>query len=323
MRMKLLLIFAVSAFQAAALQVNRVTTPAANGYIKVFVQPMLSETDLLLVVDDSGSMSSHQSQLARNIPVLAQALTTKGGSSLHAAVLTTDMDGMWGNHPAKGQFRKILNSSHPNFTHELAQAMLVGTNGSGIEQHFAAVTASLSSPLIENQNAGFLRPSAHLSVIFVTDAEDQSPQIATEMTDFLTRLKGAGGVSAYAFLSRSGDTACAKDGFENPVKIETLVQNLGGQIFNLCDADWQTPMLSIADKMIIEITRTIRLPTEPVRRTIEVRFGSQILVGGDLRRGWVYDESNNSIVLGDLVELSHQPAGTELEIKFVPKYWQK
>ena len=291
-----------------------------GGYIKVFVQPTQgSQSDILFVIDDSGSMQSYQSLLATNASVLAQAVA-EYGISTHAAILPINLEAFGTNKP--GQFVANLKNEEPNFASRLSTAMRVGVDGSGTEKLFDAVQMALSEPMLSSKNSGFLRDNVPLSIVFVTDAEDQSQLTVDQFKTFLAALRPADQLSIYAFMAPSADTVCMKDSTEPAVKLETLVNDLNGQIFKICEPDWHAPMQSIGDKMVKEITRTVKLPTEPVLKTIEVRFGSQKLTGGDLRRGWVYDESANSIVIGDQFAFDGQPAGTELEIKFVPKYWQ-
>lgn len=324
MRSLLLLLGLTLATPLFALQIQSTTQPnSVDGHIKVIVNLFISETDLLFVVDNSGSMNVHQSMLSQNVPLLTQEISSRAGVAINAAVLTTSFRETVSN-PDQGKFRKILRSSSPTFAVELAEALKVGIDGDYEEMPFAAVQAALSSPLIETENAGFLRPSAHLAVIFLTDAEDQSRHITVDsFATFLTDLKGASGVSAYAFMSPIADITCHKDNSNNTQStIEPLVSKLGGQAFNICAPDWTAPMRTIAEQLKVEVTRTIRLPTEPVTKSIEVRFGNKILPAGDLHRGWVYDVTQNAILLGDRIDWNGQAPGAQLEITFVPLYWQ-
>lgn len=322
--MRRLFIFAAFLFVSTrghALPISRTvksTTP--GGYIKVYVQPNQgNQSDILFVIDDSGSMDMYQSLLAANAPVLAQAVS-EYGISTHAAVLPINLDS-FGTNKA-GQFVANLKNEEPDFANKLSAAMRVGVDGSGTEKPFEAVQLALSEPMLSSKNAGFLRDQVPLTLIFVTDAEDQSQITLDQFKSFLMGLKPADQLSIYAFMAPSADTVCMKDSQGPVVKLEALVNDMKGQIFKICDTDWHAPMQSISDKMVREITRAVKLPTEPVLKTIEVRYGSQKLTGGDLRRGWVYDESTNSVVVGDQFAFAGQPAGTELEVKFVPKYWQ-
>ncbi len=310
--------------QARGLSIKSLVYPEMpTGYIKVIVQPGAeSLTDVLFVMDDSGGMDPHQRTMASNVSILAADIAARG-LSLHAAVVTTTGLNRTNPYLDNGRFRKILDSSSATFNKDLSQAMMVGIQGSSVGEHFNSVMMGLSEPLLSGVNAGFLRPSAHLAVMFVTDSEDHSKQTSQEFKEFLHDLKSQAGFSLHAFLPSRADASCPyQDIHKSGVKLETLINETGGQIFNLCAADRRASMLSIAEKLVNTVTRTIQLPTEPVISTIEVHFGGKNLAGGDLRGGWIYDETTKSVVIGDLFDFASQPAGTELEIKFVPKYWQ-
>lgn len=315
--------------QASALVIKQIKYPNSfPGYIKVVVQPVTattSETDLLFLIDDSGSMSTYQQLMAANIPTLIQEIVKRVGGSINAAVITTDMDGMSGT--GMGKFNgapTVLNSSMTGFEAALSNRLMVGNAGSGTEKHLDALNAAMTEPLLSTHNAGFIRPNAHLAVIMLSDAEDQSTIAPDQVVQTLTQLKGAGGVSAYGFLIPSGAPAkadCSRDdGVTGPLRLESFLNALGGQEYNMCDTDWQTPLLKTAGQIVTQITRTVRLPTEPVVTTIEVTYGSSKLVAGDMQNGWVYDAKTMSVVVGPGFDFSKQAA--DLEIKFVPKYWQ-
>jgi hypothetical protein len=70
---------------------------------------------------------------------------------------------------------------------------------------------------------------------------------------------------------------------------------------------------------ILEIPLTIA----PMVSSIEVRYGTQLLVAGDIHQGWVYDSARNSVILGQSVPWSFQKQGTKLEVSFVPADWLK
>ncbi len=308
-----------SAYSVSALTVKSVSAPNSAGYIKVVVDPISgNKSDILFVIDNSASMTAYQAQLANNVGLLTE-MVARSGLDAHAAVLTTDVQT---RDIRPGQFVAKLQNRDPNFSRDLSMAMQVGVNGSGDEQHFRSVMLALSEPMLSTYNAGFLRDGVPLTIIFVTDAEDHSPIRLTEFKKFLTALKPLEQLSVYGFMSPFADNTCSKDFPGAPKKLETLIEDLNGQVFRICDPDWRAPMLSIGNKMVREVTRSVKLPTAPVLRTVEVRYGSDLLTGGDLRRGWIYDESQNSILIGDLYDFTKQPAGSEIEIKFVPEYWR-
>lgn len=321
----LALVFAFASFNSHALVVKSTTT--TPGYIQVVVSPEAGATDMLFVIDNSGSMTEHQQNLASQTPALVNRIAMKSGSSVNAAVISVDMDGNYGNSAAMGEFAGspgVLNSGIANFGSILANRVLLGTNGSGKEMHFDAIKAALSEPLLSGKNAGFLRESAHLSVILLTDAEDQSTVGASEVAGHLKNLKGTAGVSTFAIMAPSTvtDGDCHKDDTNQPaVRIEEFLQLTGGSAFNICSPNWMPATQAIAEKIAVSINRTVRLPTEPVLSTVEVMHGDTKIVGGDVQGGWIYDAKTTSIVIGEAFDFAKE-GSKELVIKFVPKYWQ-
>ena len=168
------------------------------------------DLDLLFVVDDSPSMADKQTNLVNNFPNLINTLNALPGGlpNLHLGVVTTDMGtkgtdsaapgaqigqlgqggcagtGKAGNLQTNGapitgsylsDIELVDHSRVKNYTGSLASAFSTmaraGDGGCGFEQPLAAMRAALEG---NAANAGFLRPSALLAVVFLTDEDDCS-----------------------------------------------------------------------------------------------------------------------------------------------------
>jgi hypothetical protein len=70
----------------------------------------------------------------------------------------------------------------------------VCANGSGFERGLDAAYDALRPPLRDNENAGFLRDDAALSILFVSDEDDLSD---LPVNDYLTFFKGLKGSAGY------------------------------------------------------------------------------------------------------------------------------
>ncbi len=289
----------------------------------------VAATDILFVIDDSGSMSTHQQQLAQNIPVLVNSLISSG-LDFHAAVITTDGDNFGSQKP--GQFRGgVVTSDMPNAAGLLSANLLPGTRGSAQEMVFDPIMAALSEPMLSGPNAGFLRPDAGLTVIAVTDAEDQSTVANKDsFVSFVRSLKSDPGlVSMHGILALQSDTACQRDGSDAPVKLETAISELGGKAYSLCAPNYTDNIKAIASALAaankstdpiipIEPLTSVHLPLTPKFDTIRVTYGWQVLPQNDFRRGWSFDWTTNEIILGSEIVWTRQPIGTPLTITFVP-----
>jgi len=177
-------------------------------------QPPSGKVDILVVVDNSGSMTEEQGALALNFPGLIQELMSPSSTEhnpvldLNVGVVSTDMgsagyelstcnNGRLGY--AGGDDGCLRNSSsvagcddmYPSFLHrgpdnaptyaldqmgrDFACVATLGTGGCGFEQQMEAARRALVEQTGAGAcNAGFLRNDSILAVLWVTDEEDCS-----------------------------------------------------------------------------------------------------------------------------------------------------
>jgi hypothetical protein len=168
------------------------------------------DLDLLFIVDDSPSMLDKQAAVRAAFPAFVEQLASfEGGMpNLHLGVVSTDMGTKGsavalpgpavgqvgaGGCAASGKAGNLLTNGAPitgaflsdiqradgtrqrNYTGDLeavfGQMASLGGGGCGFEQPLHAMRAALSG---NAANAGFLRPSASLAVIVLTDEDDCS-----------------------------------------------------------------------------------------------------------------------------------------------------
>jgi hypothetical protein len=166
--------------------------------------PLTAEIDLLFVIDDSGSTRDKQTVFAANFPRFVQALDAfeKGRPNLHIGVVSTSVDlgrdlggcphpatasnGLLQNRPsgscASPSGRFIVDAAAPgggrttNYSGDLDDALScvaqLGSEGCGFEAPLEAMKRALDGSRPEN--AGFLRKSAYLAVVFLVDEDDAS-----------------------------------------------------------------------------------------------------------------------------------------------------
>ena len=72
---------------------------------------------------------------------------------------------------------------------------------------------------------------------------------------------------------------------------------------------------NISDINVLPI-RKYELPKNVDQDSVKVFYGTQIFKRGFLQTGWIYDETNNTILLNDTVAISSQSAGTKFTIQF-------
>jgi hypothetical protein len=132
-------------------------------------------TDILFVIDDSGSMSEEQALLQAG---LAQFVTTLANSPIsnqfQIGVTTTSVIEFDGTvaPPAGDLVGPVLVSTSATLVADFQGQVGVGTSGSGREQPFEAAKRALEKTT--GLNADLLRPGARLAIIFLTDEDDCS-----------------------------------------------------------------------------------------------------------------------------------------------------
>jgi hypothetical protein len=279
------------------------------------------EVDILFVVDDSGSMSLHQQNLIANIDKFVDAFTKRANIDYHIGVIGSGMETFYTNCcGVLHGFPNYVEKSTPNLVNVLKANLLMGTNGSGTERFFDPVMAALTPPLVDHDNAGFFRKDAHLALVFITDAEDQSATEVQAFYDFLVQLKGRKEkFISYAVMIPSTDMVCPRDeAGVVPTRLEKflgMMPNAGNNEFSLCDVNFGDRVAQIADDLVRYVGNIIYLSRPPLIETIKVMFGTQE-IPRDVKKGWAFDPARNALLIGDEIEWSVQPNGTKVRVYY-------
>ena len=105
----------------------------------VFKQDVKPKADILLTIDNSGSMGDEQTSLAANFGSFIK-FANAASVDYHIAVTTTDMDSPNGAHgrfvSGAGHLEKILTSTTVDVENKFKAKVNVGINGSGTEMCF-------------------------------------------------------------------------------------------------------------------------------------------------------------------------------------------
>lgn len=157
-----------------------------------------------------------------------------------------------------------------------------GTSGAGIEMGYQAAKLGLSEPLLSTVNAGFLREEANLSLIFVSDEDDDSALPVNDYLRFFTELKGE---SAYRDHQRfnisavvgervpefSGEPSCSSaDGVADYGKrYVDLANRTEGLVESICDQDF-SPIAAELGLILSGLAVEFELSANPNPSTFEV-----------------------------------------------------
>ena len=124
----------------------------------------------------------------------------------------------------------VLKPEHEDAKEIFEEMVVVGTTGSGIEMGLEAAKLALSEPLLSGENSGFLRSEANLSLIFISDEDDFSPQSTASYQRFFTELKGE---EAYRERSRMRISAVVGKTFHHTKRHLPVNQRMGIVISDL------------------------------------------------------------------------------------------
>ncbi|MFL5349722.1 MAG: VWA domain-containing protein [Hyalangium sp.] len=174
------------------------------------------KTDILFVIDNSGSMAEEQEGIATELPAFLSELQQGGGvtQDFRVGVITTSVyQRSFANNresyreyaEESGHLRPVptasgepsaeryIEGSDPELLEKFRRLVFQGTSGSGQETPFEAVRLAVASslataPIEQGGNGGFLRDGARLLVVVVSDENDCSstqrppPVILTQET---------------------------------------------------------------------------------------------------------------------------------------------
>lgn len=311
--------------------------------------------DVLFVVDNSGSMSTSQNNLANNFPSFIDKFIEKG-YDFRIAVTTTDA--FYGDqfiatgcslcNTEQTRFRTGVNPPVyiiDRADYDLSQAgeetrlkndftlnVKVGTNGSGDERAFSSFKAALSS----NLNVNFHRADAFLAVVIVSDEEDFSQSeyamnesyantnlhtVASYKT-FLDSFTGGNASEDYSVSAISiSDQACRDTlagGSGGAQKIATRYNqlvDLTGGTKNSICNPFNQTLDNISSQIMTESKPVYTLDKKPIIASIRVVVGG-VQVPQSSTDGWSYDAADNTITINGA---TYKPsAGAPISINFDP-----
>ncbi|MEZ4240037.1 MAG: hypothetical protein R3F59_28595, partial [Myxococcota bacterium] len=151
------------------------------------VAPFAALADLLLVVDDTGSMADEQAALAALFPEIVATLDD-AGLDYHVGVVTTDL----ADPTDSGRLREVSGDrwvapDTVDGATVLSAMATVGTAGSPLE---AGLGAAYLAEAVEGTayNAGFFRSSGSLGIVVLSDEDDQTAPAVTTPAAFTAWL---------------------------------------------------------------------------------------------------------------------------------------
>ncbi|MCK6508643.1 choice-of-anchor D domain-containing protein [Myxococcota bacterium] len=281
----------------------------------IFVQSGSPKADILFVIDDSFSMAKRQQSLSQNLQIFLQEAQTRK-SDFRIAVTTTSLpkEGPVTQRPGGcfvGSNDKILTPQTPNLLQAFQQLVQVGTTGDAVEQGLEAAYRALTPPVLYNPdcNLGFLRNDASLSVIFVTDEPDQSPQPLGFYQQFFESLRGSqrGRVVRISAITAPMPAKSCQDATTNG-RYWTLAGAFGGSTESICAPDWSVTLKSLAASTF-GLQRRFFLSRSATANTLSVSVDGKVAAPAT----YTFDPTTQSVAFADAS--TPQPSQT-IEINY-------
>ncbi len=263
--------------------------------------------DVLFVLDNSGSMDGEIDNLASTFDVFISGFVALG-LDYQIGVVTTDMDDPAQSGQLLGPDR-IITPALPDPVAAFRAATDQGADGSGSERGLEAAHVALTEPLISGHNAGLVRPGATLSVIVVTDENDDSEDYIrpVDFADFLDGYQGDPSLTTFSAVAgpKGGLFPCLA--FFSGISAEpaprywTVVDRTGGIHSSICNMDMSdilTELSVVASGMQTSFPLTLA-PADPAAIDVHVEG---FAVPKSASNGVSYDSDTNSLLFtGDWV----------------------
>ena len=256
----------------------------------IFFQSPPTEVDILLVVDNSASMEDEQDKLSEGFESFVEFFDV-ADVDYHIGVTTTDMSSTGGqgvlvNHGGT----RVIHRGTDDPAEVFRQNVKVGVLGSAFEQGLSAGAHALSEDLAEEENYGFLRQDAALSVIFVSDEEDSSPHPVNDYINYFYGRKDSRQrdiFNASALTGIDPDTLEPSDCSVTATsyaaaghRYHDVALQTGGIVASICESDFG----DIISEMGLASSRLIdrfHLDQRPDPETIEMRMWVPGMDGDD------------------------------------------
>jgi hypothetical protein len=262
--------------------------------------------DILFIIDDSGSMQSIQEQLSNNAALFINQFFNAKFIDYHIGVTTSSPSYFGGSGKLKSvNGIKYVDRYSINGEDTLAQMFEVGTNGSAVEEFFSVIQDALGENAKKTYNKDFLRDNAQLAVFVVTDTEDQSKFKPENTYEFLLNLKKGDYRKIHfagAIVTIEKEKCIGESDQGVPYKLRKLVSlfQSRGYRFNVCKSNFGSDLAKVATEIVNSVS-TIYLDNLPDVRSIEVRYGNELLPNNSM--GWLYDNNINGIHLSPNIDL--------------------
>ena len=260
---------------------------AYAGYVtENFEQLGTVKTDILFVIDNSGSMSRNQTNLKNNFDFFINVFTA-AAADFQIAFITTDSEEF-----VMGAIVTNVSTDPIGEVEDIIDE--IGTSGSPLEAGLYYAYRAMQAGAEAEAGGTFSRLDSKLVVIYVSDEEDFSPNFSSmSPVDYANELRSQRSsnalVGAHAVAGDHPSGCSSTNGYAQYGEgYYDIVTELAGTFMSICTTDWGEQLDAIARETIA--SQIYYLSNDPIKETIEV------VTDGTTSIDWEYDEVLNAIV---------------------------
>lgn len=233
---------------------------------EIFTQNDLGIIDILVVVDNSGSMGQEHNKIKEKLPELTSKVS---GANWQIRVVSTDAG------DACNQFSLVNEANKDDFQKHIEA---LGTDGSGRERGVYKAIKGLDCT-----DDPWIRNSSNLAVLIVSDEDNCSTTCGNEAQNTPAELKTLMGTAignsqtvrmvgvdarVYGIYHRPGEQ-CVSAAHEAD-EYDSLVTDTSGYAGSICDANYDLTFQTISQDMKNQLKSTFELANTPATDTLEV-----------------------------------------------------
>lgn len=229
--------------------------------------------DILLVVDNSGSMRQEQTRLA---PELAALLSHISHASWQVGVITTDAG-------SDQCVRQVIRKGDADPDGAFRQAVsTAGTGGSGYEQGLLQAARGLAPGRFSGISCtDWLQEGSTVVALIVSDEDNCSSGCADVPSgapplfrDTISTIRPADKARVYGIIdipTAGGDKSC-RDSYRTGAQYQTAIEATGGSVGSICAASYGPILQQISQNIGTIVDRNFVLKEIPVADTLVVKI---------------------------------------------------
>ncbi len=259
--------------------------------------------DVLVVVDNSGSMDVEQTNLSGKLLPL---LTYVKDSDWKIGVVTTD--------PKDGCLRGLIRKGDQNPEQLFAKAVSAGIQGSGNERGILQAVNGLKGEC--NQSGSWLRSNSTVAVLIISDEDNCSSNggdcgsdewaKADYLVNYLKGIRQVGtNARTYGLIWHPSVAKSACNTALNRASVYAeAIQRTGGSYGSICDADYSNTLRAISLDLSVILKTQFALQYAPYARSLKVYVNNQL-------------QSSGYKLSGNVLEFTQPPAaGAAIKVSY-------